>query len=411
MQKHDSLRSPVKAKLPTPRYRTPRPRRFIQVFCRYLKPGGEENSVVRIAAHLEKGGHEVVRFWRASDEWTRPDGPPFWQRLPLLWRNRGVLEELRLLHDRVQPDAWIFHNLLPVVSLAAYQLARELKVPVVNWLHCYRPLSPSGLMWAGATALAPEDRWLAWKEVRRGTWHGRLATAAVALGYRRIQRRGDFESVRAWIAVSEEMRLIFQRAHFFPDRLFRLHHSWDIRPPLDLSLDQGHFLILSRMIEEKGIHFIVDLWRRPEFRGLQLLLAGEGALADKYRGKTPSNIRWLGYIHGDEKRRLLAGCRALLFPCLWVEPLSTVVYEAYEQGKPVLASARGGLKEVVLDGQTGRLLEPGNQELWARTILEFSRNVALSREMGLRGRQWLQREVSPASWNQQFDQILARIHF
>jgi glycosyltransferase involved in cell wall biosynthesis len=397
--------TPVMAE-PNLGYRSSQPRRFIQIFCRYLMPGGEENSVARIASHLELAGHQVVRFWRASEEWHGPKGPAIWKQLPLLWKNSEVLAELQELHDRVQPDAWIFHNLLPVVSLAAYRLASKLNVPVVHWLHNYRPLSPSGTMRAGGQTLRPEDRWLAWKEARYGTWHGRLATAALALAYRHIRRRGDFESVKAWVAVSEEMKQIFSRARFAPNRLFRLHHSWDIRPPLDLNRDQGYFLVLSRMVEEKGIRFIVELWKLPEFSNLQLVMAGEGPLAEEYRRLTLPNVRWVGFVRGDEKRQLLAGCRALLFPCLWAEPLTTVVYEAYEQGKPVLASALGGLKELVIDHKTGRLLAPGNVREWTETILEHFRNPGLSRQMGLQGLAWLQHEVSPAAWNRQFDQIL-----
>ena len=157
------------------------------------------------------------------------------------------------------------------------------------------------------------------------------------------------------------------------------------------------------------MRFLLELWHRPELAGLPLVMAGEGPLADEYRSQTPANIRWVGFVQGAEKRRLLAGCRALLFPCIWAEPLTTVVYEAYEQGKPVLASAMGGLKELVLEDQTGRLLEAGNFTAWTQAILELARNPALSRQWGRRGLSWLQEEVSPDAWNRQFDEILTRV--
>jgi glycosyltransferase involved in cell wall biosynthesis/ADP-heptose:LPS heptosyltransferase len=390
-------------------YRTPKPRRFIQVFCRYMMRGGEEKAVFQIEGQLTQAGHEVVNFIRASEEWNQPRAPLLLNQIRLTWRNAPVLNELRELQHRVRADAWIFHNLVPVVSLGAYRLAREMGVPVIRWLHDYRPLSPSGTLRAGGRMLDPEDRWLAWKEVLHGTWHGRLATAALILAYARVRARGDFNCVKAWIPVSEEMRQIFARSRVVPGPFFCLRHAWNIAPPLDLELDEGHFLVLTRMVEEKGVRFLVDLWRRPEFRMIPLVMAGEGPLADELIGKTPPNIRWAGFVRGAEKRRLLAGCRAVLFPSLWAEPLGLVVYEAYEQGKPVLASALGGLKEIVFDGQSGRLLPAGNPEAWARAILELHAQPAAARQMGLRGMQWLNDEVSPAIWNRKFDEILARV--
>jgi ADP-heptose:LPS heptosyltransferase/glycosyltransferase involved in cell wall biosynthesis len=389
-------------------YRSARPRRFIQVFCRYLMRGGEENSVARIARHLELAGHEVLRFWRASAEWKMPDKPPAWQQLSLAWNNRQVLGQLAELNRQMKPDAWIFHNVIPVVSLGSYRLGLELNTPIIQWVHNYRPVSPSGTMCAGGQMLRPDDPWLVWKEVRSGAWRGRLPTAGLALAYARLRQRGDFEAVKAWIPVSEEMRQIFLRAGYPADRFFCLHHSWDLQPPVDLGLDEGYFLFLGRMVEEKGVKFLLDLWQRPELAGLPLVMAGEGPLADEYRGQTPPNIRWVGFVQGAEKRRLLAGCRALLFPCIWAEPLTTVVYEAYEQGKPVLASAMGGLKELVLENQTGRLLEAGDFNGWANAVLELARNPDLSRRWGQRGLTWLQDEISPDAWNRQFDEILSR---
>jgi ADP-heptose:LPS heptosyltransferase/glycosyltransferase involved in cell wall biosynthesis len=410
--KHRSRLAPGKLRensRPRTAHRTVRPRRFIQVFNRYLKPGGEENSVTRIAAHFESAGHQVVRFWRTSDEWRVQGAPSASQKILRMFNNKTVLDQLREIHLSFKPDAWIFHNVIPVVSLGVYKLARDLDVPIIQWLHNYRPISPSGTLRAGDKALNPEDRWLALKESWHGTWHGRFATAMLALGYMRIKRRGDFNAVKAWVPVSDEMCQVFERGGFPRDRLFVMRHSWDTRAPVDLNLDEGYFLFMGRMVEEKGARFLINLWQREEFRGMQLVMAGQGHVADELRGTTPPNIRWAGFVRDDEKRRLIAGCRALVFPCLWSEPYSTVVYEAYEQGKPVLATGLGGMKENVFDRQTGRLLPPGDDKAWMEAILEYARDTELSRRMGLQGLDWLQREVSPDAWNSQFDSILAKV--
>jgi glycosyltransferase involved in cell wall biosynthesis len=381
-----------------------RPLTIIQVFNHYLAPGGEENSVIRIAEDLESGGHQVVRFWQESTPWIRPGAPSKPKQVLLIWRNPAVLEELRRLQLSTKADLWLLHNVIPVVSLGIYGLARELNVPIVQWLHNYRPFSPSGTLLGRRAKLEPEDRWIAVKETLAGRWKGVLLTGWLALGIARAKRRGDYESVRAWVAVSEEMKGIFARARWYPDRLHYLRHAWHMRAPKVSDQDEGHFLFLGRMVDMKGARFLLDLWRHPALQNTPLVMGGLGPVADEWRGRTPPNIRWVGYVEGEEKRKLLAGCRGVLFPCLWAEPLSTVAYESYDAGKPVLASRLGGMKEIVVDGRTGRLLEPGNASAWLEAITHLDSVTA--RGLGLGGRQWLEENVSVARWNEGFNAIV-----
>jgi len=382
-----------------------RPLRILQLFNRYLQPGGEERSVARIAADLETGGHEVQRFWRASEEWRRPGAPARWRQPLLLLRNPPVLAELAELHRRVRPDLWLAHNVNPVISLGVFGLARRLGAPLLQYLHNYRPVSPGGALMAGRRPLAPEDRWIALREAWAGSWNGRLATALLAAGYWRLRRNGDFDHVAAWIAISGEMRRQFVRARWYPERLHVLPHSWHVAPAPEKPRDDGHFLFLGRLVEEKGVRFLVTLWQRPELRPHRLVLAGDGPLAAELRAQAPPNVEWAGFVGGDRKRELLQGCRAVLFPCLWPEPLGMVVHEAYEAGKPVLASDTGGLKETVADQVTGRLLPVADSGAWLDAIISLTPEAA--GRLGGEGRRWLATHASPAAWNRGFQRIAA----
>jgi GT2 family glycosyltransferase len=388
---------------------TTRPLRFIQVFNRYLMPGGEENSVARIADHLELAGHEVTRFWLASTEWEGRNAPSKWRQLLNTWNNKAILDQLREVHENVRPDAWIFHNLVPVISLGAYHLAKELGVPVINWLHNYRPISPSGTLRAGNRTIESDDPFLVWKEIVSGSWRSRFLTAWLALGYARIKRRGDLDAVKAWVALSDDTKRIFERAGFPSDKIHVLQHSWNIQLPISDESNGDYFLYLGRMVEEKGVKFLIQLWSRPEFRDVPLVMAGQGPLADFYRHCTSPNIRWVGFVSGEEKRRLVAGCRAVLFPCLWIEPCSTVVFEAFEQSRSVLASNVGGFKDLIIDGKTGCLLEPGNETAWLEAIQRLVREPERSTIMGENGFHWLNEHISSSSWNRKFDEILRKV--
>jgi glycosyltransferase involved in cell wall biosynthesis len=127
-------------------------------------------------------------------------------------------------------------------------------------------------------------------------------------------------------------------------------------------------------------------------------------MGEELRGRTPANVRWAGHVEGQAKEHLLANCRAVVLPHLWEEPLGLVVYEAYQAGKPVLASALGGVRDIVQDGITGALLAPGDPAAWEQALRQW--DAAKLREWGLAGRRWLERNTSPEAWHEQFLEIV-----
>ena len=67
-------------------------------------------------------------------------------------------------------------------------------------------------------------------------------------------------------------------------------------------------------------------------------------------------IRYIGEV-GDEKGDLYAGASALLMPIRWPEPFGLVMTEAMACGTPVIAFPEGSAPEIVLDGETGFVVE------------------------------------------------------
>jgi glycosyltransferase involved in cell wall biosynthesis len=70
------------------------------------------------------------------------------------------------------------------------------------------------------------------------------------------------------------------------------------------------------------------------------------------------------------------------------EPFGTVLAEAMNAGTPVVATRVGGLAEVVEDGVTGRLVEPGDPDALAAAVLEVLRD---RETMGAAGRECAKR--------------------
>jgi glycosyltransferase involved in cell wall biosynthesis len=86
--------------------------------------------------------------------------------------------------------------------------------------------------------------------------------------------------------------------------------------------------------------------------------------------------------------------RFLIVPSVWFEVSPMVILEAMSHGLPVIASRIGGLAELVEDGVTGFLFEPGNVEDLAKKMKRLWHNPDLCRQIGIGGREKAMRKYS-----------------
>ena len=71
-----------------------------------------------------------------------------------------------------------------------------------------------------------------------------------------------------------------------------------------------------------------------------------------------ASVSYEGFLATDDLQAAIGGCAALLMTPKWVEAFGNVAIEAMACGVPVIAYRRGGPAEIVIDGETGFLVEP-----------------------------------------------------
>jgi glycosyltransferase involved in cell wall biosynthesis len=390
---------------------------ILQVFNRYLFPGGEEKSVDRIHRHLADT-HTLHRCFFDSAAWRREGAPHSFGQLRRLFYNhesRAVFEQAL---DSTGAKTALFHNIYPVGSPSLYHAALQRRVPVIQYLHNFRPFSVGGTLFVKG-GVCPDGLYggdIA--EVRAGAWQNSVIKSAVfATMLRFLRRSGWLRSVKAWIAISDFMRdRLVQAGLIDPARIHTLRHSWDAMTAAPVPEDAGYYLFLGRLVPEKGIAVLLDTWdmlrTRLGNKTPQLLIGGEGPLESLVRQRLRTNpfIGHLGQISGETKQETLRRCRALIAPSIWWEPLGLVAYEAYDFAKPVLAARSGGLAETVQHEITGLLHEPGEAAGLMRDVLTMESLPMPERvECGAAGRRWLLREADPQSWKKRFDEILGTV--
>jgi glycosyltransferase involved in cell wall biosynthesis len=108
------------------------------------------------------------------------------------------------------------------------------------------------------------------------------------------------------------------------------------------------YLVLGQLVRYKRADLAV---RACTALNLPLAVIGEGEQYEELRALAGPTVRLLGHQPAEVVRERLQTCRALLFP--GVEDFGLVPVEAMAAGAPVIAYARGGVLETVVDGVTG----------------------------------------------------------
>src|SRR5204862_6351622 len=96
---------------------------------------------------------------------------------------------------------------------------------------------------------------------------------------------------------------------------------------------------------------------------------------DEVRPQLAPDTEVLGEITHDEKVDLLGRAKAVLFPIDWDEPFGLVMTESMACGTPVIATPRGSVPEVIVDGETGFVVDPEDYPGQAAAALERVKEI------------------------------------
>jgi glycosyltransferase involved in cell wall biosynthesis len=146
------------------------------------------------------------------------------------------------------------------------------------------------------------------------------------------------------------------------------------------------------------MEYIVNLSDEPVVRDLSSFYEGDGYLdylQRRVRGPLVGRVLFAGALPHSAVVERLRRADLCVVPSVWPEPFGIPAVEAMATGLPVVASRAGGLKEIVIDMQTGLLAEPENPSALAEAMLRLLDDRTLARAMGRAGRE---RAAQMFSW-------------
>jgi glycosyltransferase involved in cell wall biosynthesis len=333
----------------------------VAVVHNFYQQAGGEDVVFRAESNLLSAqGHTVLRY--TTDNRQIKGIGRFSLATRAIW-NRSVYRELRELFRRERPDIAHFHNTFPLVSPAGYYAARAEGIAVVQTLHNFRMVCPSGLLFRdGHPCEECVGKLFPWPSIVHACYHNSHAATAAKAGMLTLHKPlGTWTRiVGTYIALSEFSRRKFIEGGLPPDKIVVKPNFVEVDPGAGSHLG-GYALFVGRLSPEKGVETIIDTWNTMK-NHVPLKIVGEGPLDNQLRARAAdrSQVQFLGIQPASRVRELMRDAWVLIVPSRWYEGLPLVVLEAFAAGLPVIASDLGNLSALVDHERTGLLFRPGD---------------------------------------------------
>lgn len=354
----------------------------ILLINKFLYPnGGSETYIFKLGNYLQSQGHEVQYFGmehagrcvgNVVNAYTSDMDFHGGSKLAKLTYplktiySRETRVQLRKVLDDFQPDVCHLNNF-------NYQLTPSIILEIVKWrkesghtckivytAHDYQLVCPNH-MCNNPNTHENCEKCLQGQFINctKGRCiHGSRAKSLIGtLEAEFWKRKKVYRYLDQIICCSEFIKTKLDQNPMFAEKTVVLHNfiegvEWKEVPKKD------YVLYFGRFSEEKGIGTLLQVCKAlPE---IPFIFAGTGPLEEQVNNI--GNITNVGFQSGENLERLIREARFSIYPSEWYENCPFSVMESQMYGTPVLGADIGGIPELIQEGKTGELFEPGNAE-------------------------------------------------
>lgn len=363
--------------------------------------GGGARHVQSLSRDLARRGREViVCVARAPGlpRYEQEEGIKIlrlqgsFQRIPFLYKDPMrrwqppvqdwlMTKQLRRIIQEERPDVIHVHGR---VLYSALPLKRDFKIPLVATLHFYGFLCPKGSLFTDKSALCDEP--FTTKCIACGRdFYGWVKSLAAYYGVKTGKK--GLESVDKFIAVSSFVKQVYAKHLGLSDKdlvMIPNFYGPEAQNEKADDLPADFILFVGALIPHKGVDALIEAYQKLNIQTKLVLI---GYVHPDYRYKSAENILVIENAPHGAVMEAMSRCRFAVFPSTWPEPFGLVVIEAMSQKKAIIASDMGGLRDIVVDGETGILVPPNDSHKLAEAMSYLLEGPELTSQMGAQGYQ------------------------
>jgi glycogen synthase len=323
--------------------------------------GGVEVVSVPLIHGLQKRGHEIAAVAThgrtALPDHTDFDGIPIYRfrfHKALLGRDprmiRSVIDQVAALKRSFQPNLIHINTSQPSLFFHQQTITAHLCPTLVS---VYEPVIPT------------ETNSLLGRTLQQADWITAMSDSLLT-------------DIRQFMPeVSDKSSLI------------RSELDMPTLAPSPLNWQPQSILCFGRLVHEKG--FDVALRAFAQVRGhypdLRLRIAGDGPIRRDLEALANSlniaqAVDFMGWVEPENIPALINEATLVVMPSRWQEPFGYVALQTAQMARPIVATRVGGIPEIVIDGQTGILVDPESSDQLADALLRLLGNPSLAETIG-----------------------------
>ena len=166
-----------------------------------------------------------------------------------------------------------------------------------------------------------------------------------------------------------------------------------------------NFLFAGRLQAEKGVDVLLQaVSNLPKERlsnneGPFVRIAGDGSMRDELEMMAKNlgisqYVEFLGYVEHANLIEMYKTSRGVIVPSIWMENFPNTVIEALSLGCPVIGSSRGGIPELLGEGDRGLIFDPGSPKELSERMIALLDDPRLAEKMGEKSIQYTTKELS-----------------
>jgi len=380
--------------------------------------GGAERYTLSLGDLLAKHGHDVAYFstidrGNINTKWNKyfikkldfktKTFKNSLDKFPKIFYSFEAKKNISKLLDSFKPDIVHLQNIYYYITSSIINEIKKRGIPIVQTVHDYQLINPSVIMFHNGSIceICKKDNY--YKAIFHKCVKNSYTATLMSVINLYFQNFNDYhqKNIDVFITPSLFMEKKLIEYGFSKSKIVQINNFlYASKAASNLRTSGKNVLFYGRICEAKGIFLILKA--AEKLPGISFKIAGnfedEEVRSEVYKKIADTkieNVEILGFKRDKELDELIRKSLFVLVPSLWYENQPYSVLEAFNFGKPVVASKIGGLPELLDSDKNGFLFEPNDVKDFIQKIQTLLDKPNLAKKFGLNAKKMVESKYDP----------------